>query len=105
VQSAERPPLVAIEHTPTPERVAHGDAVFNRLCSMCHGIDAVSGGTIADLRYAAPATFDAIDSIVRGGAYRDLGMPAFGWLTEDDVAAIKDYLLTLRAELMAAGAR
>src|SRR5690606_16049630 len=37
VRSAERPPLVPIEHTATPERIAQGDAVFNRLCSMCHG--------------------------------------------------------------------
>src|SRR5690606_36729084 len=102
VRGIERPPLTPIDFTTTPARVERGDLAFNRLCSMCHGIDAVSGGTIADLRYASPMTFEAFDSIVRGGAYRDLGMPMFDFLAEDAAAAIKDYLLTLRAELVAA---
>ena len=66
---------------------------------MCHGIAAVSGGDIADLRYALPATYDALDKIVRQGAYQALGMPKFYFLTEDDVAAVKSYLLSRRKEL------
>jgi hypothetical protein len=44
---------------------------------------------------------------VRGGAYQNLGMPMFDYLSAEDVAAMKDYVLTLRAELVAAagGAR
>jgi mono/diheme cytochrome c family protein len=66
---------------------------------MCHGIAAVSGGDIADLRYALPSTYDSLDKIVRQGAYQPLGMPKFYFLTEADVAALKSYLLSRRKEL------
>jgi mono/diheme cytochrome c family protein len=72
---------------------------------MCHGIAAQSGGSIADLRCAAPATIDAIERIVRQGAYTGLGMPAFDWLTDDDVASLRGYVLARRATLLAAPAR
>jgi mono/diheme cytochrome c family protein len=107
VQGIDRPTLTRVDFTTTPERVARGDRAYNQRCSMCHGIDAASGGAIADLRYAAPATYETFDSIVRGGAYQNLGMPMFDYLSAEDVAAMKDYVLTLRAELVAAagGAR
>jgi quinohemoprotein ethanol dehydrogenase len=66
---------------------------------MCHGVAAVSGGSIADLRYARPTTYDMIEQIVRDGAYQQLGMPKFYFLKESDVAAIKNYLLSRRKEL------
>ena len=65
---------------------------------------AASGGSIADLRYAAPATLDAFDQIVRGGAYQGLGMPMFDFLDEGEVAAIKSYVLARRAALVDADA-
>ena len=67
---------------------------------MCHGIGAVSGGDVADLRYALPATYDALDKIVRQGAYQALGMPKFYFLSQADVAAVKSYLLSRRKELI-----
>ena len=67
---------------------------------MCHGIGVESGGQIADLRYAAPATFDIFESIVRDGAYLELGMPAFDWFSTNDIAALKAYVLSRRAQLL-----
>jgi len=93
-------PLTPIAFTATPDQVKWGETLFSRRCSMCHGVAAASGGAIADLRYALPGTYDAIDKIVRQGAYVPLGMPKFDFLTEADLAAIKSYLLTRRKQLI-----
>ena len=93
-------PLTAIDFSATAEQVKRGETLFSRRCSMCHGVAAVSGGTIADLRYALPGTYEAIDQIVRQGAYVPLGMPRFDFLSAADLAAIKSYLLTRRKQLL-----
>jgi quinohemoprotein ethanol dehydrogenase len=100
VRGIDKPALTRIPHDAAPEDVARGDVLYGRRCSMCHGIAAASAGTIADLRYAAPATYDAFDQIVRGGAYQTLGMPMFDFLDEGEVAAIKSYVLAQRAGLI-----
>jgi quinohemoprotein ethanol dehydrogenase len=104
VRGIARPALTAVEHESTPEQVARGAVLFGTRCSMCHGINAVSGGTIADLRYAAPATYGMFDRIVRQGAYQGLGMPMFDFLSEEDVAAVKSFVLEQRAALLAPAA-
>jgi quinohemoprotein ethanol dehydrogenase len=99
VRGIQKNPLSVIEHPSTPADVDYGAALFARRCSMCHGVAVVSGGAIADLRYALPSTYDALDQIVRGGAYQQLGMPKFYFFKESDVTAIKSYLLARRKEL------
>ncbi len=100
VRGIEKPALTAIAFSATPAEVERGATLFGRRCSMCHGIGAVSGGDVADLRYALPATYDALDKIVRQGAYQALGMPKFYFLSQADVAAVKSYLLSRRKELI-----
>jgi quinohemoprotein ethanol dehydrogenase len=99
VRGIQKNPLSVIDYAATPAQVEHGATLFAQRCSMCHGVSAVSGGTIADLRYALPATYDSLDRIVRGGAYQQLGMPKFYFFAASDVAAIKSYLLSRRKEL------
>lgn len=99
VHGIQKPALTAIPFTATPAEVERGATLFGRRCSMCHGIAAVSGGDIADLRYALPSTYDSLDKIVRQGAYQPLGMPKFYFLTEADVGALRSYLLSRRNEL------
>ena len=99
VRGIARPALTVIEHAATPAEVELGSALYSRRCSMCHGVAAASGGTIADLRYATPATYDAMDQIVRQGAYQTLGMPKFDFLEAADVAALKSYVLSRRKAL------
>jgi quinohemoprotein ethanol dehydrogenase len=99
VRGIEKNPLTVIEHMPTGAEMDRGATLFGRRCSMCHGVAAVSGGSIADLRYALPATYDSFDGIVRQGAYQQLGMPNFDFLSEADVGAVKSYLLSRRKEL------
>jgi PQQ-dependent dehydrogenase (methanol/ethanol family) len=100
VRGIERPMPAAIAHTATEAEVNQGAALFSRRCSMCHGVAAVSGGSIADLRYAQPATYDMLDQIVRQGAYQSMGMPKFDFLAEADLAAIRSYLLSRRKALI-----
>jgi quinohemoprotein ethanol dehydrogenase len=99
VRGIEKHKLTEIAFDAKPEDVTRGEALFSRRCSMCHGVAAASGGSIADLRYALPETYDAMDKIVREGAYQQLGMPKFDFLAEQDVAALKSYVLTRRKAL------
>jgi quinohemoprotein ethanol dehydrogenase len=105
VRGIERPLPEPIASDATPQQIARGAELFGNRCAMCHGVAAQSGGSIADLRYAAPATMDAFERIVRGGAYAGLGMPQFDWLGDDDVAALRAYVLARRAALLVESAR
>ncbi|HEY8521407.1 MAG TPA: PQQ-dependent dehydrogenase, methanol/ethanol family [Gammaproteobacteria bacterium] len=102
VRGIEKPALTPIEHDATPEQIARGAVLYAERCSMCHGVGAVSAGSIADLRYSTPETYAALDRILREGAYQGLGMPQFAWFTADDVEAIRGYLLEQRAALLQA---
>jgi quinohemoprotein ethanol dehydrogenase len=99
VRGIQKNPLSVVEFNATPADVERGATLFGRRCQMCHGIAAVSAGSIADLRYALPATYERFDTIVRQGAYQQIGMPKFDFLSEADVAAVKSYVLTRRKEL------
>ena len=100
VTGIERPSLTAIEFETTPEQLDLGATIYGERCFFCHGFGGAAGGQIADLRYATPETYQNIDAIVRGGAYQGLGMPQFGFLTEDDTAALRAFLLTQRQGLI-----
>jgi quinohemoprotein ethanol dehydrogenase len=101
VRGIERPALTAIDFEASEDDVTRGAAIYGERCYMCHGFGAASGGQIADLRYASADTYDMLDAIVRGGAYQSLGMPRFEWFSDDDLAALRAYLLTQREALMA----
>jgi mono/diheme cytochrome c family protein len=77
-----------------------GAVTYARRCSMCHGAEAASGGLAPDLRHSQAATFDRYDQVVLGGALANRGMPSFqGFVTAEELAAIKAYVLTQRAVL------
>ena len=101
VRGIARPALTEIPFQADAAEIARGATLYGDRCYTCHGLGAVSGGQIADLRYATPETFAAIDAIVRQGAYQQLGMPIFDFFSEADTAAIRAYLLSLRADLIA----
>jgi len=102
IRGIPKPALTAVQFETTEAELAQGTLLYGRRCSMCHGINATSAGAIADLRYATPQTYDALDTIVRQGAYTGLGMPRFDFLTEADVRAIKSFILTQRAAVVSA---
>jgi len=100
-ESQPLPELTAIDYNDDPEVLAHGEDIYTAHCMLCHGAGGASGGSLADLRYAAPATYDIIQNIVREGAYAGRGMPNLGHIvSEENVEAVKNWLLSLREGLM-----
>ena len=64
-------------------------------CETCHGMELVNAGSIpADLRRSAiPPSLETFDKVVRGGAYRALGMPQFDYLTDQQLQNIRAYII------------
>ncbi|MHA1554147.1 MAG: outer membrane protein assembly factor BamB family protein, partial [Alphaproteobacteria bacterium] len=82
------------------KRVARGKKLYAQYCYMCHGLDAMSGGVITDLRYASAQTFEKWATIVIGGSRADRGMRSFaGAITPDDALAIRAYVLNRAAQM------
>ncbi len=84
----EPPPLTADANT-----VNHGRDLYNGNCGVCHGLSAVSGGVVPDLRYLSPEKHAIFPGIVFG-ARASRGMPSFaGRLKPDEIEAIHQYLI------------
>jgi len=98
VKSQPRLPITPIKFNAA--LVAQGAKTYAEWCAACHGTGLSSSGSIADLRYSAAATYENYPSIVLEGAYQPQGMPTFkDWLTPDQVASIRAYILSERAKL------
>ena len=102
LEVAERPPrpppVPAVSLRASMQDVLLGARLYHFHCMMCHGIEAVSGGAIRDLRYASAGVHERFEEIVQGGLYIQLGMPGFGeQLTPEDVRRIQAYVLSQAA--------
>ncbi|MEE2636237.1 MAG: PQQ-dependent dehydrogenase, methanol/ethanol family [Acidobacteriota bacterium] len=97
-------PTFGADLTETEER---GQDLFHDTgCAICHGLMAVSSGTIPDLRQLDETSHQRFDAVVRGGILRNQGMPSYAdLLTEGDVAAIQVYLQRRTADDTAASQR
>lgn len=90
----EKPQLNPPPSTASAAEIRHGEAVFQRYCSECHGDVAVSGGVLPDLRYSAYLKNDRWFSIVRDGLLQSYGMVGFGEeVSQEDAAAIRNYVI------------
>jgi quinohemoprotein ethanol dehydrogenase len=86
-------------------KVAAGEALFGRFCSVCHGEAAVGGGVVPDLRGSPFIAVDAWYGIVLDGALKEGGMAPFGSvLDRSQATAIRDYVIHRANEDMARGA-
>jgi len=99
---ASLPPLPPVEDpalnppasTASAAQVHHGEAVYQRFCSGCHGDVAVSGGVLPDLRYSTTLANERWFKIVRDGAYQSLGMISFGKeVSQQDADDIRAYVI------------
>ncbi|MFP7632657.1 PQQ-dependent dehydrogenase, methanol/ethanol family [Pseudomonas veronii] len=93
--------------TATPEQLVQARGLFNGLCAGCHGLNAISGGVVPDLRYLSDDKHAAFPAFV-SGALITKGMPNFSdILQRDDMELIRQYLVKrnqdLQADLKAAG--
>ncbi len=75
--------------------LAAGQQLFGSYCSVCHGVGAVSGGLIPDLRKSDEARRSLFQQIVLDGVLKPLGMPSFKDALEPaDVEKIKQYVMS-----------
>lgn len=87
----------AITQTADEKTITAGSVLYARWCVFCHGFGASGGGPTPDLRYSSTAVFGSYPKIVLDGALTGAGMPAFKqWLTNDDVAAIRAFVISQR---------
>jgi quinohemoprotein ethanol dehydrogenase len=90
----EEPVLNPPPSTATADQIHHGEGVYQRFCSGCHGDVAVSGGLIPDLRYSTTLRNELWFKIVRDGAYQSQGMVSFGKeVSQQDAADIRAYVI------------
>ena len=94
--------LAALPANFDAETVLRGNHTFHRWCTSCHGVGAVGGGLLPDLRRSQPGVLDSLEAIVLQGSLLGAGMPRFDeWLGAKDVNDLRAYLLTRRAALAA----
>ena len=89
-----------------PDFVADADVAakglepYARRCAVCHGVDVIAAGVAPDLRRSpAILSADTFRAIVHDGALVPRGMPRFEELSDDGLAAIRQYLRTEAREL------
>lgn len=96
----QRPTIEPVNIETTAQQVEAGASLYGRWCTVCHGVVAASGGATPDLRYSNSETFKNYSGIILNGALAGGGMPSFKkWLSQDDVASIRAYVLKLRSGL------
>lgn len=93
--------------TATPEQLTQARGLFNGLCAGCHGLNAISGGVVPDLRYLDDNKHAAFPAFL-SGALINGGMPNFSdILQREDMELIRQYLVKrtqdLQADLKAGG--
>ena len=73
--------------------IKQGEKIFTDECAICHGRDAVSGGTVPDLRRPV-IPYEAFKQVVLHGALQDRGMVNFSdVLNEQDAEKVYNYLI------------
>jgi mono/diheme cytochrome c family protein len=88
----DKPPLPA----PPQALAERGGLLFSEYaCDYCHGPRAERlGMSVPDLRRSSRATYDAMAGIVIGGALTSAGMPAFHDMPNQDLEAIRAFVLS-----------
>jgi len=99
--TAALPPL-DLERLTTPEPPAirasaatltRGAGAYQQFCGVCHGLSAISGGVLPDLRRSPILQDQETWRLTVHGARKELGMPDFTqWVTAADAEAIRAYV-------------
>jgi PQQ-dependent dehydrogenase (methanol/ethanol family) len=100
--NAELPPKPELPEPPEPppmfgsqEQIGAGGSLYTRYCALCHGVGAISGGALPDLRHSAYLqTEEAFAAVVLDAALLDKGMA--GWrevLSDDDAEAVRAFIV------------
>ena len=94
VCSSIEPPAA---QTPSNDAMAQGAAVFQRVCSSCHGERGAGGRATAlvDNRRLRALSRAEIENIIRNGLPN--GMPPFGSLADSDLQAVTTFVRSFNA--------
>jgi quinohemoprotein ethanol dehydrogenase len=85
------PPLQPLKASPDQLKLAR--EMFNGTCGSCHGMNAVSGGVVPDLRYLTPDKHEMFAAIL-SGARINKGMPAFNAaLKPEDMELLRQFII------------
>ena len=86
-------PFADPQYAPNQALSDKGALVFARHCAVCHGVDVVAAGHAPDLR-ASEVVMDsaALTTVVRDGALMPNGMPQFEEFSDDELAALRQYV-------------
>ena len=87
--TADKPPMFGGQ-----EQIAAGGSLYGKSCAICHGVAAVSGGVLPDLRQSAMiASAEGFYSVVIDGALEAKGMAGWGAeLSAADAEAIRAFI-------------
>lgn len=101
--TAQLPPAIPYASTPaeppfavtaSAEELRAGGIAFHEWCAVCHGLKAVGGGVVPDLRQASPETHAQWNDIVLGGTRAARGMMSFAdVLDEREARLIQQYVV------------
>ncbi len=95
-----KPPVVAV----SGDAYTRAGRLYENNCTVCHGVAAVTGGVLPDLR-RSPRLQDAVAwrRAVVDGELASLGMPRFGkYVTAEDAELVRAYVARQAAMLYAA---
>jgi quinohemoprotein ethanol dehydrogenase len=86
-------PIADSQFKPDSELAQKGAMIYGRRCAVCHGVDTKAAGLAPDLRESPiPQDAMAFEAIVYKGALVANGMPSFKELTDQDLAALRQFL-------------
>jgi quinohemoprotein ethanol dehydrogenase len=83
------------EQTASAQTIAQGRQLYLRYCMVCHGVGAVGGGVLPDLRQSGTlADKETWDSVVREGLLKQNGMVGFASvMSEAETDAIRSFVV------------
>ena len=82
---------------PSPDQMTQGAAVFQKVCSSCHGAGGAGGraASLVDNRRLRALSPAEIENIIRNGMPN--GMPPFGSMPEADLQAVTAFVRSFNA--------
>jgi mono/diheme cytochrome c family protein len=68
--------------------------LYANFCFRCHGVNAISDGSVPDLRHLPQAWYDNFDKVVLAGTMEQAGMPRFNDVLDKRSAhVLKAYII------------
>ena len=90
---AERPMIEVKDFKVEDAKYFVGAGLYYETCFVCHGVELMAGGAAPDLRRSAIASdLQQLTEVVKNGALRPRGMPAYPELTPEQLEGLQHYI-------------